>query len=123
MLAATAVAVPPQLLASPFGVETTRPDGRLSVKPTPACAPAFALVMVKVSVVLPFTGIAEAPNASEIDSGPTTVRVAVAVLPEPPSFEVTALVVLFLVPAVAPVTLTVTAQSAEAAKVPPDRLM
>ena len=56
---ATAVTVPPHVLASPFGVATTRPAGSVSVKPTPVSAvPAFGLVSVNVSVVVPFTRMA-----------------------------------------------------------------
>ena len=51
---ATAVAVPPQVLERPFGVETTSPVGSVSVNATPVSATVFAagLVMVKVSVVV-----------------------------------------------------------------------
>ena len=46
-----------QLPLRPFGVETTRPDGRLSVKPMPVRATGFAdgLLIVKLRVVLPFS--------------------------------------------------------------------
>jgi hypothetical protein len=46
-----------------------------------------------------------------------------AVLPVPPSFEVTALVVLFCVPAAVPVTFTENVQEALPARLAPDRLM
>ena len=62
---------------------------------------------MNVSVVVPFTTMLAAPNALAIVGGATTVRLAEAVPPVPPSVEVTALVVLFLAPAVVPVTLTV----------------
>jgi hypothetical protein len=64
-LAAVAVAVPPQVLVSPFGVATTIPLGRLSVKAMPVSATVFAagLVMVSVKLVVPFTAIEAAPNA------------------------------------------------------------
>src|SRR5436853_251649 len=47
---AVAVMVPPpHVPASPFGVATTSPAGRLSVKPTPVSAvPAFGLARLKV---------------------------------------------------------------------------
>ena len=47
------------------------------------------------------------------------MRVALAALPGPPSFELTVLVVLTLVPFVAPVTVTLNVQKAFAASVPP----
>ena len=53
---------------------------------------------------------------------PTTTMLAEAVLPLPPSFEVTALVVLFCVPAVVPVTLTLNVHEALAASVAPAKL-
>ena len=99
---ATAVTVPPHVSARPFGVATTRPAGSVSVKPTPVSAvAAFGLVSVNVSVVVPFTTMLAAPNALAIVGGATatTVRLAEAVPPVPPSVEVTALVVLFLAPA------------------------
>ena len=116
---ATAVTVPPHVLASPFGVATTRPAGSVSVKPTPVSAvPAFGLVSVNVSVVVPFTGMLSVPNALAIVGGATTVRLAEAVPPVPPSVEVTALVVLFLAPAVVPVTLTVSVHEPPAGRPP-----
>src|SRR5579859_3780676 len=96
---ATAVAVPPQVLDSPFGVATTSPMGSVSVKATPASATVLAagLVMVKVSVVVPFNGIDAAPKALAIEGGATTARTAVLlVAPVPPSVEVIAPVVLLL---------------------------
>ena len=53
--------------------------------------------------------------------GPITKRLADAVLPVPPSVEVTALVVLFREPAVVPVTLTTNWHEALAASVALDR--
>src|SRR5580692_2152597 len=87
---ATPVAVPPQELVRLFGVATTRPAGRLSVNDSPLSATAaFGLVMLKVSEVVPFSGIAGAPNALVIVGGLATVRFAVAVLPVPPLVELT----------------------------------
>src|SRR5437762_3538910 len=61
---ATAVAVPPQVLLNPFGVDTTRPAGRLSVKATPLSVTfVFGLVMLNVSEVVPFSGMLAAPKA------------------------------------------------------------
>ena len=92
---AVAVTEPLQVLLSPFGVATTRPAGRLSVKATPLNAtPVLGLVMVKVSDVVPFSGMLAAPNAFAIDGGEATVKFAVAVLPVPPLVELTAPVVL-----------------------------
>src|SRR5579864_205547 len=90
---ATAVAVPPQVFERPFGVETTRPVGSVSVNATPVSATVLAagLVMVKVSVVIPFSGIVVGLNALAIEGGATTVSTAVLlVVPVPPSIEVTA---------------------------------
>jgi hypothetical protein len=94
---AVAVAVPPQLLTSPFGVATVKPAGNVSVNATPAAATGFAagLVIVKVSVETPFTAIAVGLNAFAMEGGPTTVTVALAVPPIPPSAEVMCPVVLF----------------------------
>jgi hypothetical protein len=105
---ATAVAVPPQVFVSPFGVATMSPTGNTSVKATPVSATALAarLVIVKVSEVVPFSGIAAAPNPLAIDGGATTLMLAEAVPPVPPSMEVMLPVVLFFVPAVVPVTFT-----------------
>jgi hypothetical protein len=62
---AVAVAVPPQVLLSPFGVATTNPDGSVSVNATPDSATVFAdgLVIVNVNDVVRFNGSAAAPNA------------------------------------------------------------
>jgi hypothetical protein len=74
----TAVTIPPQLLLSPFGVDTTTPAGSESLNATPVNGTVFAtgLVMVKVSVVLPLTGIVATPNALPIDGGDTAPLVA-----------------------------------------------
>src|SRR5215471_11092104 len=77
--------------------------------------------MVKVRLVEPFNGIEAAPNALMITGGATTVIDAFAVLPVPPSVEVTC-TLLFFTPAVVPCTSTETVQEALAATVPPDRL-
>jgi len=68
-----------------------RPAGKVSEKATPDCARVFAagLVMVKVKVVLVFSGSVPTPNALLIDGGATTDRVAaLLVKPVPPSDEV-----------------------------------
>src|SRR6266700_2141129 len=120
---ATAVAVPPHVLDSPFGVATTKPAGRVSVKATPVNATlAFGFVMVKVREVEPFSGIVAAPNALVIVGGATTVMFADAVLPVPPFVEVTLPVVLFFRPAVVPVTFAVSVHEVLTAIVPPVKL-
>jgi hypothetical protein len=94
---AAAVATPPQVFVSPFGVATTIPTGNESVNATPVSATALAagLVMVKVKDVVPFNGRLPAPKALAIEGGATTLRLADAVPPVPPSVEVTFPVVLF----------------------------
>jgi hypothetical protein len=77
--------------------------------------------MVKFSVAVAFTGIVAELNAADSEGGATTASDALAVLPEPPSTEVT-VTLLFLAPAVVPVTFTDNVQDAPAARVPPDRL-
>jgi hypothetical protein len=60
--AVAAIAPPPQLPARPFGVETTRPAGNVSVKVTPVNVEALGLVMVKLSEVDPFSAMLPAPK-------------------------------------------------------------
>jgi hypothetical protein len=121
---ASAMVVPPHVLLSPFGVDTSRPAGSGSLNPTPESAvPAFGLVSVNVKPVEPFSGTEPAPNALEIDGGPTTDRLADAVLPVPVAVELTAPDVLFLTPAVVPVTSAASVHDAFALTVPPDKLM
>ena len=104
---ATAVAVPPHVLFRPDGVATTRPAGKLSVKAIPFNVTAvLGFWVVKVSDVVPFSGIVAAPNALVIDGGAATVKLAEAVLPVPPLVEVTFPVVLVNCPDAAPVTVT-----------------
>src|SRR5712671_306998 len=107
-LPATAVMVPlPQDPVSPFGVASTRPAGRVSVKATPLSATfVFGFVMVKLNEVDPFNGMLAAPKDLVIVGGVATVRFAEAVLPVPPLVEVTLPVVLVNWPEAAPVTVT-----------------
>jgi len=92
---AVAVAVPPHVLLMPLGVATTKPAGRLSVNANPVSDKlAFGLEMLKVSDVVPFNGMVDAPKVLVIAGGVATVRFAVAVLPVPPLVEVTLPVVL-----------------------------
>jgi len=104
---AAAVVVPPQLLVNPFGVATTKPAGRVSLKATPVSAiDAFGFEMLKVSEVEAFSRMLAAPKALVMVGGVATVKLAVAVLPVPPLVEVTFPVVLVNCPAAAPVTVT-----------------
>jgi len=121
---AVAVIVPaPHVPVRPFGVETTRPVGSVSLKATPLSAVVVLLFwMVKLRLVEPFSGMLAAPNALIMTGGPVTVIEAFDVLPVPPSVEVT-VTELFFTPAVVPCTLTETVQLALAARVPAERLM
>lgn len=102
----TAVRVPLQVLIKPLGVATTRPAGRVSVKAKPVCDPK-PMPMVKLRLVEPFRAMAAAPkDLKMLGEGDPTIRVAVAVLPMPPSVEETLPVMLTLVPPVVPVTLS-----------------
>jgi hypothetical protein len=72
---------PPQLPVNPFGVATTRPVGRLSVKAIPAnTVPGFGLVIVKLKLVVPFNGMLDAPKDLLIEGGAMTVTVLEPVL-------------------------------------------
>jgi hypothetical protein len=114
---------PPQVLEVLLG--TVSPEGRLSVKPTPVrVVVVFELVIVNVRTLVPLNGMVEASNDFEIEGGAITVRVAVLlVVPVPLSLELTAPVVLFKTPAVAPVTVTMNEQVPEAGIAPPVRVM
>lgn len=89
---AVAEALPLQLSTSPFGVATTKPAGSVSLNATPVWVTVFpaGLVIVKVSVLLPFKSIAVGLKALAIEGGVTTVNEAVAVFPVPPFVEETA---------------------------------
>ena len=84
---------------------------------------AAGLVMVKVSDVVAFCAMLVGLNTLAIDGGATTLRLAEAVPPGPPSVDVTLPVVLVFVPAVVPVTFTENVQELLAAMVPPERLI
>ena len=80
-------------------------------------------VAVNVTACPTELGLTEDESVVEVVvAGAPTVRVAVAVLPLPPSLEVTADVVLTFVPAVVPVKLIENVQEAFAARVAPDKL-
>lgn len=90
------------------------------MKATPVSAvPVFGLVMVKVSVEVPVGAIELREKDLLMEGGATTVTVALAIFPVPPFAEVTAPVVLFFTPAVAPVTVTLNVQLPLAASKPP----
>src|SRR5258708_13356385 len=88
---AVAVTVPPHvLLTLGVGATTNVPvvEGNVSLKATPVRSPAavrFGLLMVKVSVEIPFNGmLPEGLNALLMVGGATTVIVALPLLPLPP---------------------------------------
>jgi len=120
---AVVVSVPPQTVAVPLA--TVSPVGKVSVNATPVSASTLAagLVMVNVSEVVPFTLMDAGLNTLAMDGGASTLTLAEAVPPVPPSFEVTALVVLFCSPAAVPVTFTENVHEEFAAMVPPVRLI
>lgn len=112
----------PQLPVSPFGLDTARLLGKVSVKPTPLSATvAFGFVTVKLRLVVPFSGMLDAPNDLLNDGGASTVMLAMAVFPVPALLELT-VALLFLTPAVVPSTVVETEQLAPAARLPPLRL-
>jgi len=119
---AVAVALPPQLFVNPFGVATTSPAGRLSVKASPVSdAPVLGLPTVKVSDVVPLVEIVVEPNTFVIVGGkPEIVSDAFDVLPMPPLVEVTC-TLLFFTPSVVPVTFTTIVHEVFAAR-PTNRL-
>jgi hypothetical protein len=99
---AVVVSVPPQTVA--VELATVSPVGRVSVNVTPVSASTFAagFVMVKVSEVVPFTLIDDGLKTLAMEGGASTLTLAEAVPPVPPSFEVTLPVVLFCVAVMVP---------------------
>jgi len=88
--------VPPQVLLG-FGVAAIAiPAGKVSLTPIPFIAPLFVagLVMVKVSVEVPLSGMVVGLKDFVIVGGAVTVNVAVAVVPVPPFAALTVPVVL-----------------------------
>jgi hypothetical protein len=73
---AVAVADPPHPFVRPFGVATTNPGGRLSVKATPGNGAEFEFEIVNVKPVEPFSGIVGAPNALLIEGATPTVKLS-----------------------------------------------
>src|SRR5258708_35633838 len=125
---ATAVTLPLQvLLTLGVGATTNVPvlDGSVSLKATLVRSPAavvFGLLMVKVTVAIPFSGmLTEGLNALLMVGGATTVMLAIAVLPVPPLLEVTCTLLLFT-PGVVPFTVTETVQEEFGATLAPDKL-
>jgi hypothetical protein len=118
------IAPPPQAPVRPFGVATTKPAGKASVNPTLVSARVFAagFVMVKLKAVVPFSGIVAVANDLLIEGGSSTVMLADAVPPAPPSTEVTTPVVLFCAPAAVPMTFTLNVHDALMFSVAPVRL-
>src|SRR3954466_2170453 len=100
MVFAVKLTVPPLQLPTTLGVaDTAIPMGSGSLNATPVAETVLAagLVMVKVTVEVPFKGILDGLNTLAIVGGDTTVRVAVLLaMPVPPLVEETAPVVLFL---------------------------
>jgi hypothetical protein len=113
---------PPHDPVRPLGVATTSPPGRLSVNPTPVSPTLFTWETVKLRLVVAFTGIRLAPNDLLIEGGDSTVTLAVAAPPVPPSTDVTAPVRLFCVPAAVPLTFTLNVHDALMSSVAPVRL-
>src|SRR5262249_52982460 len=117
---------PPQELTTPGVDATCSPFVSVSLKAIPVSDVVLAagLVIVKVAVVVPFSGMVAAPNALLIVGGATILIVAVLlVAPVPPFVEVIGRVVLWASPAAVPVTFTVRVHEALCATVPPERLI
>jgi len=113
VLFAAAVTVPPQEFVTPGVLATCSPLVNVSLKATPFSALVFAagFVIVKVTVVVPFSEILAAPNALLMVGGATTFKRAVLlVTPVPPSVEVIAPVVLLASPSTVPLTSTLNVQ-------------
>src|SRR5262249_6831813 len=113
------VSVPLQPVVVPLA--TVRPDGRVSVNPTPVNAAApFGLVNVNDRLVDWFSGTVAAPNALAIVGGARSLALLVWWVP-PPRFSVAlpGPLVLFWMPAAPPVTVTLIVQLPPAPIDPP----
>lgn len=76
------------MLFKALGVATTSPAGKLSVKATPFRVKFWLLLLIaKLTLVVPFSGIVAAPNVLLMLGGLMTVRFADDVLPFPASLE------------------------------------
>ena len=121
--AAAVMVPPPQAPVRPFGAATCRPAGRVSLNPTAVNVwLALGLVTVKLNEVVPFRGIVGVPNVFVIPGGEITLRVAAAALPVPALLEVTALVVLTMLPADVPFTFTLNVHEPFPAMLAPDKV-
>ncbi|HEV3265425.1 MAG TPA: hypothetical protein VG014_07865 [Acidimicrobiales bacterium] len=82
---AIAVTVPPHDPDRPFGVETTNPAGKVSVKATPVMSAKLVtgLVMVKVSVVDPVSAIVRSEKDLEMTGGSSARAAPALVIPTP----------------------------------------
>jgi hypothetical protein len=121
--AAAVIVPPPQVPLRPLGEATATPPGKLSVKPIPLAAKVeLGLLMTKVRLVTPVTAMVPVPKAVVMEGGLSTVTEAEAVLPVPPLVELT-LTLLFLAPAVVPVTFNEKLQLPPGPKYPELRLM
>jgi hypothetical protein len=119
---AVAVTVPPQVLASAFGLATCSPAGKVSVNANPDMVDEFVLLMVKISSEVPPGGIIDGAKDLLKPGGASTVIDAEAVFPAPNSLDETVDVVLFFTPTVVPVTFTVMVHDPLAATPPAERL-
>jgi hypothetical protein len=76
------VTVPPQLLVRLLGDATTNPDGKLSVNATPDNeAEELGLLMLKVRLVIPFSGMLATPNVLTICGGASCAGITVKTTP------------------------------------------
>ena len=83
-VASAAVAVPPQLLVTALGVASNKLAGELSVNATLVSAKVvLGLVIVSVSIVVPFNEIVGDAKALLMLGLSSTLSVALAVLPVP----------------------------------------
>src|SRR5581483_6004699 len=114
----------PQDPVRPLGEATIMPDGIASLKATPVSPMVFeaGFVIVKLRVVVPFTGMRAAPNALVSTGGSSTARLADAVAPLPPSVEVIASVVFVSAPAADATTFTEKVHEVLTARFPPVRV-
>jgi hypothetical protein len=80
LLPALAVTVPPQLFVTPGVLATTNPGGNESVNAKPFNATVFpaGFVIVKLRLVLPFSGIVAAPKAFAMAGGAAMVSLCKA---------------------------------------------
>src|SRR5438067_2665987 len=109
----------------PTNETNDNPAGSVSVIVMFARASGFAagFVTVNVKLVVAFSAIVVGLKALAITGGPSTLSVAVATPPVPPSVEVTLPVTLFFVPADTAVTLTLKVHGVIAGSDAPERLM